>query len=378
MKIGIDARMLGPGFGLARYVQQLVLHLQEVDHKNQYVLFMREKNWDRFEPTRNNFKKVLADIPWYTLEEQLKFKSIIKKQGVDLMHFPHWNIPLIYNDPYVVTIHDLIMFHYPRAGATTLGPIKFWLKDKAHRQVIRHAVKAANSIIATSDFTRQDIEKHLTIPKGKIRVVYQAPFTTQDLGFSVGKEEVLNKYNIDKPYLLYVGSAYPHKNLLGLLEAWKIFRANNNYQLVLVGRRDYFYERVIKKVKEEGIGDVIFTGFVEDDELSVLYTNAYLYVFPSLYEGFGLPPLEAMSYGVPVISSNRSCLPEVLGDSVLYFDPENFEHMAVTMDKALNEKNIQMELQQNAREHFKKFSWERLAKETKHIYGSCLNKEFED
>ena len=178
MKIGIDARMYGPKqSGLGRYIQQLVENLKKIDTGNEYVVFLHQNNISEFSNTNNaNFKIVIANISWYSLAEQIKFKKIIKKEKLDLMHFPHWNVPLFYNDPFVVTIHDLIMYHYPRPSATTLGPIKFWFKDLAHRIVLRHAVRKAKKIIVTSEFTRQDVHKTLGVELEKMAVIYQAPF----------------------------------------------------------------------------------------------------------------------------------------------------------------------------------------------------------
>ena len=362
MKIGIDARMYGPKqSGLGRYVQQLIDGLLKIDNENQYVLYVRTYE-QQYEITNyENCKIIVVDIPWYSLAEQIKFKKIIKQEKVDLMHFPHWNVPLFYNDPFVVTIHDLIMYHYPRAEATTLGPIKFWLKDRAHRVVLRHAVRKAKKIIVTSEFTRQDVHKTLGVRLEKMAVVYQAPFERY-------KTQETNKLQITKPYVLYVGNAYPHKNLERLLKAWGIFeeKFGGVYQLVLAGKSSFFYEGL--KSYALCPKSAVFVGYVPDDELSQLYFNASLYVFPSLYEGFGLPPLEAQQYGVPVISSSASCLPEVLGESALYFDPENIEQMADAIHRGLTDENIRLELKQNAAENLKRFSGERMARETKKIY----------
>jgi len=312
------------------------------------------------------------------------------------MHFPHFNVPLLYNDPFVVTIHDLTMFHYPRPEASTRSRSIFLVKDKAHRLVIRHAVKRSKHIMATSEFTKQDIINTLRAPREKITVTYQAPFvesgnlsaptcrteSVQPLARRIGKagpevgsdNNVLKKFGISKPYVLYVGAAYPHKNLNKLLEAWKIFETkyNTDYQLVLVGKEDYFYKKLkSNKLINQLTNKPIFTDFVPDGELVELYENAHLYVFPSLYEGFGLPPLEAMSRGTPVVSSNVSCLPEVLGEAAMYFDPASKNNMAEVMYKILNNADIQMQLHQNARENLKRFSWKNLAEKTIEIYKNA-------
>src|SRR3989338_10671992 len=177
MKIGIDARMYGPKqSGLGRYVQQLIDGLLKIDNENQYVLYVRTYE-QQYEITNyENCKIIVVDIPWYSLAEQIKFKKIIKQEKVDLMHFPHWNVPLFYNDPFVVTIHDLIMYHYPRAEATTLGPIKYLIKDKLHHLVVKHAVTKAKKIIVASKFTQKDVHETLGFPNKKMVVTYQAPF----------------------------------------------------------------------------------------------------------------------------------------------------------------------------------------------------------
>lgn len=360
--------MLGPGFGLGRYVQQLVHQLIKIDSENEYVLFLKSDNYNEVKTENGNFKKVLANIDWYTWEEQLKFKKIIRKEKLDLMHFPHFNVPLLYNDAFVVTIHDLTMFHYPRPEASTRSRIIFWIKDKAHRLVIRHAVGKARHIMATSEFTKQDIADTLHVPKEKITVTYQAPFVERE-GWKAESGHPLEKFGINKPYILYVGAAYPHKNLDKLLEAWKIFETkySTSYQLVLVGKEDYFYKR-LKSTANSQQSTIIFTDFVPDDELVELYENAHLYVFPSLYEGFGLPPLEAMSRGTPVVASSASCLPEVLGEAAMYFDPTSENNMVEVIYKVLNDTNIQMQLHQSARENLQRFSWKNLAENTIEIY----------
>lgn len=366
MKIGIDCRMMSSNFGIGRYVQQLVKYLLEIDQENQYVLFVNSANYDECEIANNtNIKKVIADIPWYSWQEQTKFKKIIDQEKVDLMHFPHWNIPLLYNKPFVVTIHDLIMYHYARPEATTRGRIMFWIKDKVHRIVVKRAVKKAKKIIVTSEFTKQDVRNTLKAPFEKMSVTYQAPFELkiEDLRF---KNEV-----IDKPYVMCVGSAYPHKNLEGLLKAWQIFKEkyNTDYKLILVGRSSYFYNNLKSKILN--LKSVVHLDNVSDDELINLYQNASLYVFPSLYEGFGLPPLEAMQNGAVVASSNRSCLPEVLGEAAIYFDPENYEQMAEVIYNGLTNENTRFELKNSAQNLLKTYSWSKLAKETLNIYKNC-------
>ena len=369
MKIGIDARMLSSNFGIGRYVQQLILQLQKIDKDNEYLIFLRKENFEGLKIENNNFKKILADVPWYSLEEQKKFLKILDDNPVDLMHFPHWNVPYFYHKPFVVTIHDLTMYHYSRPGETTLGHMKFWIKDKAHRILIKHLVKEAREIIVTSQFTALDLNQTLDVPEDKMIVTYQAPFQIENF---VEQENILEKFGINKKFVLYVGAAYPHKNLNKLLESWQIFNEekNQDYELVLVGKDNYFY----KKLKEKflGVKNVVFTGLVDDNDLVNLYKKASVFVFPSLYEGFGLPPLEASQYGLPVAASSASCLPEVLGEGALYFDPENIEQMSDILYTILTDENIRSDLKIQAKDNLKRFSWSKLAFLTKNIYENAL------
>lgn len=373
MNIGIDARMLGEGFGLARYVQQLVFHLERIDTENEYVIFLRGENWDEYMPHGHNFRKVLADIPWYSWQEQIHFKKIIQKEKVDMMHFPHWNVPILYQDPFVVTIHDLIMYHYPRQEATTLGPVAYFVKDQIHRRVVKHAVTAAKKVIVTSEFTKNDVFETLRVPREKMMVTYQAPFVERQQTTDNKQQNILTEYGITKPYVLYVGAAYPHKNLEGLIQAWEVFTEEygDDYQLVLVGKESYFYQKLKTYCQTVTLSNgPVFTGFVPDSELVELYKHAKLYAFPSLYEGFGLPPLEAMAHGVPVVSSNRSCLPEVLGEAALYADPEDPKAFADAMYQGLTNEDIRFELKRLGREEVMRYSWEKLARETRQVYQS--------
>lgn len=377
MKIGIDARLLGPEQGgLGRYLEQLIFHLSQIDHENEYVIFLRRKNWDTLKISNKQFKytKVLADISWYGWHEQFLLSGILKKTKIDLMHFPHWNVPLFYNQPFVVTIHDLLLLEYPTRVASTLGPISYWFKNSAYRLVLRHAIQKSQHIIAVSQFTAQEINRYFPTVKNKISVTYQAPSFSVQMN-NDNAEKIVSNLNIIKPYVLYVGVSYPHKNLDRLVRAWKLFVEKNGdkYQLVIAGKKNYFSDKIEKIVRAENITGVIFTGFVPDQDLPALYKNASLYVFPSLYEGFGLPPLEAWVYNVPVAASNRGSIPEVLGTGALYFDPESIEQMSDSIFQGLNNAEIRQELRLAARRELPCYSWEKLAVETRAVYQKFLH-----
>ena len=364
--------------GLGRYIQQLIKHLEKTDTKHNFVIFLRQENWHEYEPANHNFKKVLADIPWYGWREQLLLPKIIKKEKINLMHFPHWNIPIFYNQPFVVTIHDLLLLHYPTRKASTLSPISYFLKNIAFRFALCHAIKKSKNIITPCKFTKNDILKHFDVPAKKINAVHLGISNFQIDSLPTDKQDsnstkITKKYSITKPYILYVGVAYPHKNLEGLMRAWKIFeeKYNDNYQLILAGKKNYFYKQLIQD-KQLQNKDIIFTDFVPDNELPELYKNASLYAFPSFYEGFGLPPLEAMSYDIPIASSDRSCLPEILQNAAIYFNPEKPEEIAKILHYLLTDIATRDRLITNGRQLIKKYSWDNTAKRTLEIYQDSV------
>jgi glycosyltransferase involved in cell wall biosynthesis len=377
MNIGIDARFYGSvGKGLGRYTQKLVENLEKASvqgglasgRDDRYFIFLRKENWEECQPKSKNFTKVLSDIPWYGFREQIILPWIFKKYSLDLVHFPHFNVPIFYKGKFVVTIHDLILFHYPTKRASTLSPFFYFFKKMAHRLVIRNAIKKSQYIIAVSNHTKKDIEKRFDVPENKIVVTHEGIDPIQRAP-SEPSGKILEKYGIIKPYLLYVGNVYPHKNLERLVLVFReVAKKHPHLHLVLVGKEDYFYKRLKKYVSESFAKNVIFADFVPDEHLEIVYREALLYVFPSLYEGFGLPPLEAMAKNIPVASSNASCLREVLGNAAIYFDPRGMAEMAETIEKAIADADLRNNLIAKGREQVKKYSWEKMAKETLEIY----------
>lgn len=372
MRIGIDARFFGSiGKGLGRYTQKLIENLEKTDSENRYFVFLRRENWEEYRPKNKNFVKVLADIPWYGFREQIQFPKILKKHSLDVVHFPHFNVPVSFKGKFVVTIHDLILLRYPTKRASALSPLAYFFKKMAYGFVIRRAVRKSEKIIAVSKHTKKDIEKYFGVPGEKISVTYEAvDIAGKAPGVSDGN--ILEKYGIIKPFLLYVGNAYPHKNLERLVLVFReIAKKHPHLHLALVGKEDYFYRRLKKFVSENFAKKVIFTDFVPDEHLGVVYREALLYVFPSLYEGFGLPPLEAMVRNIPVASSSASCLPEILGDAAAWFDPEGMANMAETIEKAIADGDLRKKLIEKGREQVRKYSWEKMARETLEIYNDC-------
>lgn len=364
MTIGIDARLYGlKNRGLGRYVKALVENLIPSDQTNDYVVFLTKENFQELDLNYSNYQKVLINARWYSLKEQLFLPAKIKQSGVDLMYFPHFNVPLFYTGKFVVMIHDLIIDHFPDSRATTL-PLWFYrIKLWFYRLVTRQAVKKAAAIIVPSEYVKKDLERLYQADQKKVKVIYEGYFIKEHQPDSLDSQ----KLGITKPYLLYVGAAYPHKNLERLIKVFQQINDRGQYQLVLVGPLDYFYRRLRSEVKAT---DLVFTDYLTDGQLQSLYRQATLFVFPSLSEGFGFPPLEAQANGVPVVSANSSSLPEVLDDSCLYFDPLNEDQMRRQIEKVLNDQQLKEQLIIKGKENYSRFS---LAKMIEEIMGLFNN-----
>ncbi len=372
MRIGIDARFYGStGKGLGRYTEKLIQNLEKIDAQggNQYFIFLSPEGWAEYRPQNKNFHPILADYKWYSLAEQLYLPGLLNKYHLDLVHFPHFNVPLGYRKKFVVTIHDLILLHFPTLRGTMLNFFFYWFKFWIYRIVIYLAIKRSEKIITVSQFTKKDILANYSIDPQKIAVTYES--CDDFCNFSSEKEEqILKKYAIIKPYLLYVGNAYPHKNLEKLILAFSGLKEKiADVNLVLVGKEDYFFQKLKQTVaeKKQSTG-IIFTGFIPDQELDIVYKNACVYVFPSLYEGFGLPPLEAMAKGVPVASSNHPCMQEILGESAFYFDAKDDDIMAEKLKEIISNSELRERLIQKGYAQIKKYSWQVMAEKTLDIY----------
>jgi len=370
MRIGIDARMYGPkvgGGGLGRYVEQLVHELASIDQHNRYVLFLKRDNEPDARLFNERIETRVADIHWYTLREQLQLGGIIDREQLDLVHFPHWNVPRFLKTPFIVTVHDLILLEEPRsAKATTKHPLVYALKYRGFREVLRHALFTSQHIIAVSEYTKQSILRYFPdVPAGKISVVYEGVTPLGD-----GKQPSTQR-SAPNPYLLYVGNAYPHKNLETLLHAFSFFhRLHPKVTLTLAGRDDLFYERLRKECEEIDLppGAVRFVMNPSDGDLHDLYVGASVYVFPSRVEGFGLPALEAMQAGVPVAASRAGSLPEILADAATYFDPVDIEDIVHVLEQTLTDATLRATLVARGSQRVKQFSWKTMAEQTLAVY----------
>lgn len=362
MKIGIDARLWNES-GVGRYLRNLVTNLAAIDTKNEYVLFFKKNEYQTVVMPGENFRKVLADIHWHSVAEQLLFPAILTKERCDVVHFPYFSVPIFYTRPYVVTIHDLILHHFSTGKATTLPYIFYKAKQLGYRYVINKAAHDAKKIFAVSKTTKQEIIDHLHIPEEKIVVTYE--------GVEVKKEKISTSAIMSSPYFLYVGNTYPHKNVLVLVDAFAKASKTHIMHLVIVGKRDYFTAELERYVIEKEIKNVHFLGYVSDNELASLYTGATAVVVPSLMEGFGLPAGEALARGCLVLLSNIPVHHEIIGEGGIYFDPQNSDKLAQMLLVVIKEKNNYKSVVTKGVEKIRNYSWEKMTQETKNVYESC-------
>ena len=376
LRIGIDGRMYRSEVaGISRYSQNLVKNLLAIDEKNQYILFMTPDDRKEFQKLSiknselNNLKIVIVNIPHYSIAEQTKFAKIIDKENLDLMHFLNFNYPVNYKGKFITTIHDLTLIFFPETAKKTN-----LMKKLAFRYVMKKSCQNAIKIITDSENTKQDIIKYLKISNTKIVVTYLA---ADDKMFSRRSKTIVNhlkqKYQIEISLIITVGQFRPHKNLPGLLQAFSILREKIDCKLVIVGTPDHTYEQfwqILKKSKYKK--DIIITGFVSDEELAGWYQLATVYVFPSFYEGFGLPGLEAMQAGLPVIASKASSLPEIYNDAAIYFNPLKTEEMAAKIKMVIEDKNLRAKLIAKGRAIAQFYSWRKTALETLKTYKEVI------
>ncbi len=363
MKIGIDARLIGET-GVGRYIRNLISELARVDDTNSYIIFLNKKAFDSFSLPNGRFQKRLADVPWHSIAEQWVMPWLLLKEHLDVVHIPYFNVPILYPGKFIVTIHDLTILHFDTGKATTLPYILYKFRRFGYRVALATAIRRATKIIAVSQTTKQEIVDHFHVPPQKITVIYEG--VDADL-----LENTRVKRAIQEKYFLYVGNAYPHKNIETLLQAFS--HVPGDSKLILVGKDDFFYRRLKQHQLVVKHGTRIqFKSVVSDNELRGLYQHAEALIFPSLMEGFGLPAIEALSLGCPVICSDIPVFHELLGDISLYFPPEDSETLAILLKKTLADPLRSASFGKNAMHIAQKYSWPRMAKQTLNVYQRAL------
>ena len=360
-KIVIDARELRTTTG--RYIERLLYYLQEIDNKNSYVVLLKPKDIDGWIPSNKNFTSMPCPYKEFTFREQISLFRQLREIKPDLVHFAMVQQPIGYMGKVVTTMHDLTTVRFK-------NPSKNWLifsiKQFVYIWVNKIVAHKSKSIITPSKFVKEDIAKFTRINSRKITVTYEGADKIKDESESI---ESL----ADSPFIMYTGRPQPHKNLERLIEAYSIIKKDYpGLKLVLSGKKDVLYKRIEKEALANGLSDIIFPGFVSEGQLKWLYENCLAYIFPSLSEGFGLPGLEAMLHGAPVVSSDATCLPEIYGDAASYFNPLDISDMYEKINTVINDQELRERLIKKGYIQSKKYSWEKMAKETLDIYKMAL------
>lgn len=377
MKIGIDCRLSGKKHaGIGRYIENLITQLPKVAAQKhsqiQWVYFFHDQKQLEATPgiekllSEYQIETVIAPIRHYTLQEQLRMGSVFAQHKLDLLHVPHFNVPIAYGWKFVITIHDLLWHQYQGLEVTTLPKTVYWFKYLGYRAVTRTAIHRAQAIITPSHTVKNEVEKHYPRATQKITVISEG--VDQALLKAGSTTQPQSKHS-DQLTLLFIGSLYPHKNISLVLEALK---QAPHVQLRIAGSRSVWRDETEAKVAEMELQkQVTFLGYVPDEDLKNEIASASALVQPSLSEGFGLTGVEAMALGTPVLASNIPIFKEIYGDVAIYFDPKNADSFIQALDtlQSANKK----ELSSSGQHLSQKYSWEKAAQETLTFYTQALN-----
>ncbi|HET9174489.1 MAG TPA: glycosyltransferase family 1 protein [Candidatus Saccharimonadales bacterium] len=361
-KIVIDARQYTTSTG--RYTFRLIQYLEKLDSENEYVVLLKPNDMNVYEFTNPRFTKLACPHKEFTVDEQVGLLKQVKSLNADLVHFAIVQQPIRYRGRHITTIHDLTTARFKNPAKNNLV---FTVKQQVYKWVIRQAVRKSQHIITISNFVKSDIVAFTGVDPQKLTVTYEAADAITDAPEPI--EELQ-----DKPFLLYVGRPTPHKNLERLIEAHQqIRRWQPELLLVLAGKKDANYQRIEAEVTARNLSGIVFTDFISEGQLRWLYEHCAAYVFPSLSEGFGLPGLEAMVHGAPVVASNATCLPEIYGPAAHYFDPLNINAMSTAINDVLTNEELRNDLIQEGKVQAAKYSWQRMAEQTLGVYTQVLN-----
>lgn len=367
--VGIDARMYGLAHaGIGRYVKNIVTEVTSLESDIRFVLFLNREAYEQ-ESFGDSVVKVLADVPHYTVREQFQMLALLRKYPCDLVHFPHFTVPLLYSGSFIVTIHDILWHTQKGSRVTTLPPLMYYLKYLAYRLTVFNAVRRAKAIVTPSTWVADQLmEQFGTTIQSKISVQYEG--VDRDIAEAEPDKSIMAPLNVVKPYFIYTGSAYPHKNLKRLLDALVLVRKEfRSASLVIVSSRTVFLDELEGYVRKRGLESaVVFAGYVTDAQLKALYQDAVALVHPSLSEGFGLTGLEAMSVGLPVVSSTAGSLPEIYGDQVTYVDPADSESIASGMIAVLNDASLRKKVPKQFASLAQRYDWSIAGKALLNLY----------
>ena len=361
MRIAIDIRRISE-FGVGTYTRNAIRTLARLDHDNEYFLLGIPGKLSGIEDLPPNFTTIPTHPNEFSLASYFELHRILKQNGCDLLHVPHlfWK-PQGIPCPYVVTVHDLLDHMY--RASTNSG-----LKRTVHFHLTKRVLHRAARIFAVSYFSKKDTENYFEVPAEKIEVIYNALDERFKQGHAseADRQFIAERYQVNYPFLLYAGRISPHKNVVRIIEAFSLLKNQlveegrfEELRLIIIGdevsRHPDLRRAVIKSRMQN---DVRFLGFVPIEVLRILYDQAKIFVFPSLYEGFGLPPLEAMAHGTPVVTSNTSSIPEVVGNAAVMVNPENVFEIQRALYRVLLDQNLREKLKARGVEQAQKFSWE--------------------
>ena len=373
MRIGIDARKLHD-FGIGTYIRNLLRQLARLDRDTEFVVLARPADCAAVGSLGDNFRGVPETAANYSVAEQWRIPLALRRERVTLFHAPHYVLPPLVRCRSVVTIHDCIhlMFpqYLPNRGALAYA-----------RTSMAMAAKRATRVLTVSETSKNDIMRFFGTAASKIDVIYNA----YDARFGVEPREedvvrVRERYQLHDEFVLYAGNVKPHKNLERLIDAFHIVRSRglDHLKLVMIGDDISKYASLRRAVHQYQLHKYVrFLGYLPEETLAVMYRLAGVFVFPPLYEGFGLPPLEAMASGTPVVTSNVSSLPEVTGDAAQLVDPYDPEAIADGIYRVLTDVDLRRELRRRGLARARQFSWETSVRRVREIYGEAANEPFE-
>lgn len=376
MKIAIDIRRMTE-FGVGTYIRNVVGNLGRIDQENEYFLIGSPARVQEIDPLPPNFHNELLTSPERSVQGYRDFRAAVKRLGCDLVHVPNlFSIPRQLPCPYVMTVHDMLE-HMSRSREQN----GVW--RSLHFQFTRNVLRGAARIFAVSNFTKSEIEKLFEIPSGRIEVVYNAIDERFLHGHATpaDREMIAQRYQVTYPFLLYAGRISPHKNVVRMIEAFSALKtelardqAFPDLKLIIIGDDLSGNPDLRRTVIRSGVqNDVRFLGFVPIEVLRIFYDEAKVFVFPSLYEGFGLPPLEAMAHGTPVVTSNVTSLPEVVGRASVMVNPENVFEIMRALHRALTDTALRERMKDRGYMQVAKFSWESSVRRILDVYNQTCN-----
>lgn len=371
MRVAIDARKLHD-YGIGTYVRNLITELARQDDDAEYVLLCAPSDADALSALGKRFQPCVVTAGNYSVREQVSVPWALSTSRVDLFHAPHYVVSPLTRTPYVVTIHDCIHLRFPQY-LPNRGALYY------ARAMMTVAARRAQRVLTVSQASKEDILHYLDVPAEKVEVIYNALDTR--LADEPTPDEVArvrDRFLLPPRFVLYTGNIKPHKNVDRLIEAFSLLRRDGSFddvKLLIIGDEISKYPNLRRQVHRFQLHQhVRFLGFVPDATLAVLYRLASVFVFPSLYEGFGLPPLEAMAAGAPVITSNVSSLPEVVGDAAILINPMDASSIASAIAQVLGDPALREELRRRGRERVQSFSWGRSVARIREVYGELARR----